>query len=82
MRELLFLSIANHLPRLSLFDRGRYVVLKLAGVKIEGYCTIWAPLTIRPIGGARNVEIGRHTFINTDVRFGVPHDKVTIGSRV
>jgi len=54
----------------------------LAGVKIKGKPIIWGPLTIRPIGGATNIEIGSDTFINTDVRFGVPNDKVIIGDRV
>lgn len=43
---------------------------------------IWEGLTIRPIGGAANIEIGRGTFVNTGVRFGVPIDKVTIGEDV
>lgn len=82
MREFFFLAIANHLPRLSFFDRIRYLFLKGAGVKISGKCMIWDGLTIRPIGGAANIEIGRGTFVNTGVRFGVPIDKVTIGEDV
>jgi maltose O-acetyltransferase len=39
-------------------------------------------LTIRPIGGAKNIEIGAGTFVNTSVRFGVPKDKVIIGANV
>jgi acetyltransferase-like isoleucine patch superfamily enzyme len=79
IRELFFLTLANHLPRIGVFDRYRYFVLRLAGVQIKGRCKIWGPLTIRPIGGARNIEIGKGTFINTDVRFGVPKEKVIIG---
>ena len=41
-----------------------------------------APMTIRPIGGAGNIEIGCGTFINTEVRFGVPESKVAIGENV
>ncbi|REL31134.1 acyltransferase [Thalassotalea euphylliae] len=82
MKELFFLTIANHLPRLEYFDRIRYRILALAGIKVMGPCTLWGPFTIRPIGGARNIEIGQGTFINSDVRFGVPNDKVVIGSRV
>lgn len=51
-------------------------------MKIKGKCNLWGPFTIRPIGGVKNIEIGEDTFINTDIRFGVPKDKVTIGSRV
>lgn len=82
MRELLFLSLANHLPRLSFCDKIRYRLLQAAGVTIPGKCTVWGPLTIRPLGGARNIEIGERSFLNTGVRFGVPLEKVRIGARV
>jgi acetyltransferase-like isoleucine patch superfamily enzyme len=82
MRELVFLTLANNLPRMHIFDRIRYVFYRMAGFEIKGRCTIWGPLTVRPIGGCRNIEIGRDSFINTDVRFGAPADKVTIGENV
>ena len=82
MREFIFLTLANNLPRLRVFDKLRYVLLRWAGLKIKGPCTIWAPLIIRPIGGAKNIEIGTGTFINTEVRFGVPKDMVKIGDNV
>jgi len=82
MREFFFLAVANHLPRLGFFDRIRYLALKAAGLKIRGKCTIWEGITIRPIGGAGNIEIGRGTFLNTGVRFGVPSDAVVIGENV
>jgi len=58
LRELLFLTLANHLPRLALFDSLRGVIYRLAGFQIRGRCTIWGLLTIRPIGGAKNIQIG------------------------
>jgi len=82
VRELIFLTIANNLPRLKASDRLRQVFLKLAGVKISGKCTLWGRFTIRPIGGAKNIEIGDGTFINTNVRFGAPKDPVSIGKNV
>lgn len=82
MRELLFLTLANNLPRLWICDKLRFILLKAAGLRIEGRCTIWGPFTIRPIGGAKNIEIGKGSFLNTDIRFGVPIDKVTIGRNV
>ena len=82
MREFLFLTLANNLPRLGIFDRYRYILLRSAGLKIKGRCTIWGPLIIRPIGCAQNIEVGQDTFINTNVRFGVPKDKVVIGKNV
>ena len=82
MRELIFLTLANFLPRMKILDKGRYIIYRMAGLKIRGKCTIWGPLTIRPIGGAKNIEIGKGSFINTEIRFGVPNDKVVIGENV
>jgi maltose O-acetyltransferase len=82
MRELLFLTLANNLPRIGWFDKYRHILIRFSGVHIIGKCTIWGPLTIRPIGGAKNIQIGNGTFINTEVRFGVPEDKVIIGNNV
>lgn len=82
MRELIFLTLASNLPRLRLADSVRYLFLALAGVRIEGKCLIWGPITIRPIGGARNIAIGCGTFINSNARFGVPSEPVSIGRNV
>ncbi len=82
MRELIFLTLANNLPRIGVSDKLRYIFLRWAGIKISGRCNLWGPFTIRPLGGAKNIEIGEGTFINSDVRFGVPKDKVSIGRNV
>lgn len=82
MRESFFLFLANHLPRFAFFDKVRFILYCLAGMKVKGKSMIWGPLIIRPLGGARNIEIGKDVFINTDIRFGVPKDKVIIGNRV
>ena len=82
MRELIFLTLANNLPRMKIFDKVRFVIYRMAGLTIKGRCTIWGPLTIRPIGGAKNIEIGKGSFINTEIRFGAPKDKVIIGANV
>ncbi len=82
MREQFFLTLANNLPRFGFFDRMRFSIYRMAGLKIGGKCTIWGPLTIRPIGGAKNIEIGDGSFLNTEIRFGVPNDKVSIGANV
>ncbi|MGL6043296.1 MAG: acyltransferase [Sandaracinobacteroides sp.] len=81
MREMIFLTLANHLPRLRVMDRGRRLLLRLAGMHIPGRAEIWAPLTIRPVGGARRIEIGTDSFVNSGVRFGVPEAPVRIGAR-
>lgn len=79
MRELIFLSIANHLPRLAVSDYVRFIFYRLAGVRVLGRAKIFGPLTIRPIGAARNISIGDGTFMNTEIRFGCPDAKVSIG---
>jgi acetyltransferase-like isoleucine patch superfamily enzyme len=82
MRELIFLTLANHLPRLRLSDSIRYICYALAGMKIEGKCLLWGPMTIRPIGGVRNISIGSGTFVNSNSRFGVPSAPISIGRNV
>lgn len=82
MRELIFLTLANNLPRSRLSDRVRPVLYRCAGIRIVGRCSIWGPLVVRPLGGARNISIGEGTFLNTYIRFGVPQAPVTIGRNV
>lgn len=79
MREFIFLTLANHLPRIKLLDYGRFILYKLAGMRIFGKALIFGPLTIRPIGCAKNISIGDGSFLNTHIRFGCPKDSVTIG---
>lgn len=67
--ETFFLFLANNLPRLSGFDTIRFIFYRLAGIRIER-CTIWGPLTIRPIGNCNKITIKKGVFINTEVRFG------------
>lgn len=81
MREFIFFTIANNLPRFRFLDKFRYIFYRLSGMTIKGRCEVWGPLTIRPIGGVRNVHLGVGVFINSDVRFGVPEEKVIIGDR-
>ena len=82
MKEFIFLTVANNLPRLRIFDKLRWRILRLAGLNIEGSCTIWGQLVIRPIGCANNIYIGKGSFINTNIRFGVPRCKVVLGRNV
>ena len=79
MREMIFLPMANHLPRLMAMDLVRYIFYKAAGVHVEGRCIIYGPLTIRPVGGAKNISIGKGSFLNTEIRFGCPKEKIVIG---
>lgn len=42
----------------------------------------WGSIRVRPIGGARNITIGRDSFINTDCSFGCPVATIALGERV
>jgi acetyltransferase-like isoleucine patch superfamily enzyme len=79
MREVIFLPIANHLPRILFFDFVRYLFYRWAGLRVDGRSIIYGPLTIRPFGAGKNVTIGKGCFLNTDIRFGCPKDRVVIG---
>ena len=82
LKESFFLWAANHLPRIRTLEPRRYLLLRLAGMDIEGPCLIWGPLMIRPIGGARHIRIGAGSFINTEVRFGGAQGGISIGRNV
>jgi acetyltransferase-like isoleucine patch superfamily enzyme len=82
LRELLFIPIANHLPRLPIFDRVSYLFFKLAGVQFKGRCTIFGPFIIRPIGNCSRIKIGKDSFFNTNIRFGCPGADIIIGDKV
>jgi maltose O-acetyltransferase len=81
-REAVFLVLANHLPRLWLFDRYRAAVYRLAGLTVGRGSTIYGPVHVRPYGGCRYVTIGSDTFLNIDAAFTVVYDRVRIGDRV
>lgn len=82
LRESLFLWAANRLPRIRTLEPRRYILLRLAGMEIQGPCLIWGPLTIRPIGGASGITVGAGSFLNTDVRFGGAQAGISIGRDV
>ena len=82
MKESFFLFISNHLPRSQFFERIKPKLLRLTGIAIGTNTRVWGPLTIRPIGGAKNISIGDHSFLNSETRFGVPGDIVKIGNFV
>lgn len=83
IRETIFLTMANLLPRSYTSDAIRALILKLAGMKIQYPAHIWAPLEIRPIGASPRISIGRDTFINSHARFAARHPAtITIGERV
>jgi maltose O-acetyltransferase len=82
IRESVFLALGNWLPRLSVSDRHRWQLYRLAGLQMENKVSFPGAIRIRPIGGTRNITIGRDTFVNTDCSFGCPVATVHIGERV
>jgi maltose O-acetyltransferase len=82
LKEWLFLGLANGLPRFNLSDKVRYVFFRMAGVKVKSRALIFGPITIRPIGAAGNLHLGKKVFLNTDVRFACPKDPITLGDEV
>lgn len=81
MLEFIFLPIANYLiPRIKFLDYGRFLLYKLAGIKIDGAALIYGPLIIRPFGKAKNIHVGRRSFLNTNIRFGCPKAPIRIGA--
>lgn len=82
LRELVFFTLANHLPRLWILDRYRHLLYRLAGVRLDGPCTIHGPLSVRPYGACPQIRIGTGTFLNVDTAFTCVYDEVRIGARV
>lgn len=83
------LSIINLLPRIELFDRIRFILLRLHGIRGSGRFTILSPIEISPYCAQSRITINGPCFINSGVRFAVPaggkiyiEDNVAIGPRV
>jgi acetyltransferase-like isoleucine patch superfamily enzyme len=81
--------IFNLIPRVDLFDRLRYLILRVMGLKGEGRLTILTPLQISPYCAQARIRIDGPSFINTGLRLAVPEGgsiiiekNVAIGPRV
>ena len=87
LREFIFFTLANHLPRLPLADRVRSTLYRFAGMNVAN-AIVWGPIVVRPIGACPNITIGDGCFLNTETRFGCAgatvtlHNDVQIGPRV
>lgn len=83
LRGSVFLWLANHLP---LFPRRmqarRDVLLRWAGVDIQGRCIVCGPVSIGGVGAAGCIRIGAGTVVNTEVRFGGARGRIEIGQNV
>ena len=85
----LLMIVMNLIPKVDLFDRLRFLILRLAGVRGKGRFTILSPIEIAPYCAHRRISISGPTFINSGVRFAVPEGgsiliekNVAIGPRV
>jgi len=75
-------ALANAVPPLPGFRKGKKILLRGAGVQIGAGGAIWGRVNIRPIGRASGVSIGNRVFINDGVSFGVPRCDVVIRNNV
>lgn len=78
LRELFFLFIVKHLPRLRIIDFYKFKIYKLAGIRFEGSSEIKGKFEINTIGQLSNIVIGDKTFFNSGVRFE-PLGKIILG---
>jgi len=83
-----FLSF-NLIPKIDLFDRGRFLILRLMGLKGRGRFTMLSPIEISPYCAQHCITIDGPSFINSNSRMAVPEGgkiviekNVMIGSRV
>lgn len=79
IRESIFLAFANIPIRARVYDRIRFIFLKLAGVQINGRALIYGNASFRPYGACANIHIGNGTFINEYVRFSSCKSTIYIG---
>ncbi len=85
----LSLLVINLLPRIEIFDRTRFIFLRIHGVRGSGRFTILAPIEISPYCAQRRITINGPSFINSGIRMAVPaggriviERNVSIGPRV
>jgi len=77
------LWLANHLPLIPrAIHARRDVLLRWAGVDIQGRCVICGPVSIGGVDAAGCIRIGAGTVINTEVRFGGARGGIAIGQNV
>lgn len=82
LARVVFLGLANLVPRLPNLNGLRVALLRAAGMHIAQDAVLWGPITAVPITALHNIEIGPRTFLNTEPRFGCPDARITIGADV
>ncbi|MCI5133961.1 MAG: acyltransferase, partial [Candidatus Electrothrix sp. AW2] len=70
------------IPNTRSLKKIRCVLYRQTGMTVKNNCTVWGPIVIRPLGAAKNVEIGDSSFVSIGVHFGVPQHSVLIGKNV
>ncbi len=77
------LWLLNSLPKNYKSDKLRAKLLAKAGVKVKDDALIRNPIEIGSLKNISNIEIGKHSFINSGVRFSPAFNvKITIGDNV
>jgi len=75
----LLLNMTNSLTMFRFLDTYRWRLYKWSGMNIKGKAKIFGPIVVRPLGSIANISVGEGTFMNSEIRFGVPLDNVVIG---
>ena len=83
------LGIINFLPKIDIFDRTRFLLLRIHGIRGSGRFTISPTIEISPYCAQHRITINGPSYLNSGVRFGVPkggkiiiEKNVAIGPRV
>jgi len=82
MLSALWLYLANKLPMLPAFNHVRCKLLRWAGMNIGVSSKVWSPCVVRPLTSATHIAIGKHCFINSEVRFACPFARISLGNGV
>lgn len=75
-----WLGAANVLPVMSEFRGLRKRWLRRAGLKLDEHSRFMGKVTVIPGAAGGHVVVGKNSFVNAEVRFGVPVASVFIGS--
>jgi len=57
------------------------ILLRCSGMNIGQKSKVWSPLVVRPVSQIKNISVGEHCFINSEVRMAAKA-KINIGNFV
>ena len=76
----LWLALANMLPVMMEFRALRRHCLRWSGLKLDDHISFMGKITVIPGTAGDHIVIGKNSFVNAEVRFGVPVASVFIGA--